>query len=701
MNICRSLFLALMSLLCLCASLPAQTLRLSAVLGGVEVPIVGASKAGGLLVGESGAEREVPEKTEWRLRGDVRENAVRFKWNPRYSLFRVPDPDALAPERPHRARAFIMDIEESQAAQNRYGPNLREIWPGADLARAVVVGAWIVGGEITQILVIAAPNQSGRELRFELREQEAAGQMALLLWADGQFLSPTQAAGSALTPQQFAAAMLDDWEGLKPAVEQGAKLGALSFEGGMTLLEAAAKAGALRVVQALLSQAEKNWSGAGSLLHEAAGTGRMEMVTALLKAGVKKDAQDGEGATALFRAAQYGHTPIVRLLLERGANVDVQTSRNLSAVSEALNRGYADIVELLYPLGKFRVRDDPATRAVLRAQATSGHLSTVKWLLDKKISPNNVRDFSALANATRMGHREIMAALLEAKADPNWQDPNEGVSVLMHAVDKDFVEGAQMLLDAGADVVTRNRADWTALHVAAQQDAQKCMELLLNRGADFMARDTENNTALDVALTWQSKNVLPVLIAQGARIDLKASGAIYSIEGALALDDATIISRALEGGWKPDTPLAGDWPTIIAADVMGANACLEVLRAAAGNFEVSGPTALVARRDVQTQPAIVSAVAQKDPRSQYEKYPAQTVLVDALIDAKGRVLFPKIGQQIDRRIAMAILGAVVDWKFSPAVRDGVPVAVRVTIPVNMASSEGLRPWEMSFPKKSD
>lgn len=56
-------------------------------------------------------------------------------------------------------------------------------------------------------------------------------------------------------------------------------------------------------------------------LVDAAAGGALARVQQLLDGGVRVDATDSEGRTALMAAAAFGHADIVRLLLERGADV--------------------------------------------------------------------------------------------------------------------------------------------------------------------------------------------------------------------------------------------------------------------------------------------------------------------------------------------------------------------------------------------
>lgn len=57
------------------------------------------------------------------------------------------------------------------------------------------------------------------------------------------------------------------------------------------------------------------------------------------------------------------------------------------------------------------------------------------------------------------------------------------------------------------------------------------------------------------------------------------------------------------------------------------------------------------------------------------------VLVELVVTAEGSVREPKIAKSLRPDMDASALGAVRQWKFDPATKDGVPVAVRVNVDV--------------------
>lgn len=63
------------------------------------------------------------------------------------------------------------------------------------------------------------------------------------------------------------------------------------------------------------------------------------------------------------------------------------------------------------------------------------------------------------------------------------------------------------------------------------------------------------------------------------------------------------------------------------------------------------------------------------------------VRVTALVDETGRVQDPKLESASHAAFGASALEAVGQWRFKPALRDGVPVATRVSLPLNFSVEE--------------
>ena len=82
-------------------------------------------------------------------------------------------------------------------------------------------------------------------------------------------------------------------------------------------------------------------------LHRAARTADLGSLKAALAAGVKVDAHDERGWTALMHAANENHSPLVEELLRAGADPDVQAPDGTTPLFRAALHGYTEIIALL------------------------------------------------------------------------------------------------------------------------------------------------------------------------------------------------------------------------------------------------------------------------------------------------------------------------------------------------------------------
>lgn len=80
-------------------------------------------------------------------------------------------------------------------------------------------------------------------------------------------------------------------------------------------------------------------------------------------------------------------------------------------------------------------------------------------------------------------------------------------------------------------------------------------------------------------------------------------------------------------------------------------------------------------------PSPVRAVPPKFPPEMRRAGTSGIVTLNFLVTEKGDVQEPTVQKATDDAFVPNALEAIKKWKFKPALKDGTPVAVRVTIPI--------------------
>lgn len=66
----------------------------------------------------------------------------------------------------------------------------------------------------------------------------------------------------------------------------------------------------------------------------------------------------------------------------------------------------------------------------------------------------------------------------------------------------------------------------------------------------------------------------------------------------------------------------------------------------------------------------------------------ESVKVEFVVDTTGRTSDISIKSASDRELAEAVVDAVKEWRFTPAQRNGIPVATKVLLPVRVVEAAG-------------
>jgi ankyrin repeat protein len=195
------------------------------------------------------------------------------------------------------------------------------------------------------------------------------------------------------------------------------------------------------------------------------------LVQLLLKYKADPNDSQTDGQSVLFQA--LADTNLLAALLEHGANPNVATGDNrYSPLMNAASMGNAEIVALLLQHQANPNLTDSNGDVALLFAIRKHSPATVRVLLagganpDAQTANGSANGYPMLVIAvTDTGNKEVLTALIEAKANVNLPDP-DGKTALHWAADKDRKDLIELLVKAGADVNVRTKIGATPLDYA-------------------------------------------------------------------------------------------------------------------------------------------------------------------------------------------------------------------------------------------
>lgn len=225
----------------------------------------------------------------------------------------------------------------------------------------------------------------------------------------------------------------------------------------------------------------------GRILQWAARKGHAVTVGLLLDSGVGLESKGYGNQTALLSAAERGQDAVVKLLLDRGAKVWVKDEKGQTALSLAFYDESEAVLRVLLENG-----------AKLDSRDQGGQI--LLWALKKK-------------------HATVARLALEKGAEPDAVD-REGRTPLSWAAEKGFVEVVKILLQKRVNLEhRRDPPGFTPLvYAAAENEDTTVMKLLLQAGAQVVYKDKDQVTALQGAISRERPAAVELLLMKGAKI---------------------------------------------------------------------------------------------------------------------------------------------------------------------------------------
>ncbi|XP_032860202.1 inversin isoform X1 [Tyto alba] len=273
---------------------------------------------------------------------------------------------------------------------------------------------------------------------------------------------------------------------------------------GRTPLHFAVADGNVAVVDVLTSYEGCNVTSYDNLfrtpLHWAALLGHAQIVHLLLERNkFGTIPSDSQGATPLHYAAQSNFAETVEVFLKHPSVKDDSDLEGRTSFMWAAGKGSDDVIRTMLTL-KLDIdinMTDKYAGTALHAAALSGHVSTVKLLLEHnaQVDASDVMKHTPLFRACEMGHKEVIQTLIKGGARVDLVD-QDGHSPLHWAALGGNADVCQILIENKINPNVQDYAGRTPLQCAAYGGYINCMVVLLENNADPNIQDKEGRTAL-------------------------------------------------------------------------------------------------------------------------------------------------------------------------------------------------------------
>jgi ankyrin repeat protein len=191
-----------------------------------------------------------------------------------------------------------------------------------------------------------------------------------------------------------------------------------------------------------------------------------------------------------FKAVKSDNVRTIQALLQRGFDPNTVNPEGVPALMLAVREPSLKVAELLasWPKTKTELRNDK-DESVLMLAALKGHFSLVQKLVEHDADVNKP-GWTPLHYAASAGHVQILEYLLEHSAYIDAESPN-GTTPLMMAAMYGSPEAVKVLIQAGADLSSKNQLGLSAWDFAVRGQRQNAKELIETGLARLAARQNQ------------------------------------------------------------------------------------------------------------------------------------------------------------------------------------------------------------------
>ncbi|XP_030851100.1 transient receptor potential cation channel subfamily A member 1 homolog isoform X3 [Strongylocentrotus purpuratus] len=295
-----------------------------------------------------------------------------------------------------------------------------------------------------------------------------------------------------------------------------------------TPLHAACVAGNLKIVELLLQKgAHVNSVNAdrATPIHRACSFNRHKIVEHLLEKGARIEAKDKDNFTPLLIAASSGHSATIKVLLGKKANIAAIDKHDKTAFFWAAEENKPEALQALLEhrmASKILEYSDRYDNTALHIAAENGYLGIVRILLNNgaALDWKNEDEETPIHVAAANGHTAIVLEFVK-RDESTINDEDENSNTPLHqAAMAGHAKTVRALIEAGADIESRNQQLWTPLDCAAHKGWVKTAYALLENDSTVDPTDKAKVTPLHLAAVSGHVDMVKLLLEWKADLSL-------------------------------------------------------------------------------------------------------------------------------------------------------------------------------------
>lgn len=214
--------------------------------------------------------------------------------------------------------------------------------------------------------------------------------------------------------------------------------------------------------------------------------------------------------------------------------------------------GDVDKADSLISAGIDFEKCDVTGQTALHAAVLNGNHKVVELLLQKGCKPdikNRYKKSPLLyCNGVHPNDMKCAELLIQAGADVNAEDPENGQSILFHSAKECNTKYLGFLIEKGAKVDKSDKGGMTPLMLASQCQCSKNVSKILQHTNNINAQDSAGRTALFYALKKDNDAVINLLLENSIDVQKTDTAGMTAIFMAAKVNSILYIEKLIQNG---------------------------------------------------------------------------------------------------------------------------------------------------------